>query len=100
MIVVQGQGVSSGIAIAPIAFYQRQTVAEEKTSIGVDEEWQKFCAAAETAQAELERLTEKARAEAGEEASLLFETHQMMLDDEDYREAIETKTTRLCSRTN
>lgn len=91
LIVVQGQGVSSGIAIAPIAFYQRQAVAEESTSVGVEEEWQKFCLASEKAQDELARLTEKARVEAGEEASLLFETHQMMLDDEDYRDAIEAK---------
>lgn len=91
LIVVQGQGVSSGIAIAPIAFYQRQAVTEESTSVGVEEEWQKFCLASEKAQDELARLTEKARVEAGEEASLLFETHQMMLDDEDYRDAIEAK---------
>lgn len=91
LIVVQGQGVSSGIAIAPIAFYQRQAITEESTSVGIEEEWQKFCLASEKAQDELARLTEKARVEAGEEASLLFETHQMMLDDEDYRDAIEAK---------
>lgn len=91
MIVMQGQGVSSGIAIAPIAFYKRQSVVEEKTSACADEEWKRFCTASKKAQSELERLTEKARQEAGEEASLLFETHQMMLDDEDYREAIEAK---------
>ncbi|MBQ5636092.1 MAG: phosphoenolpyruvate--protein phosphotransferase, partial [Selenomonadales bacterium] len=91
MIVMQGQGVSSGIAIAPIAFYKRQSVVEEKTSVCADEEWQRFCTASQKAQSELERLTEKARQEAGEEASLLFETHQMMLDDEDYRDAIEAK---------
>ena len=91
MIVVQGQGVSSGIAIAPIAFYQRQIISDKSTPADIGEEWQKFCSAAETAQTELGRLTEKARTEAGEEASLLFETHQMMLDDEDYRDAIEGK---------
>jgi phosphotransferase system enzyme I (PtsI) len=73
---MQGQGVSSGIAIAPIAFYKRQSVVEEKTSACADEEWQRFCTASKKAQSELERLTEKARQEAGEEASLLFETHQ------------------------
>lgn len=91
MIVMQGQGVSSGIAIAPIAFYKRQSVVEEKTSACADEEWKRFCTASKKAQSELERLTEKARQEAGEEASLLFETHQMMLDDEDYQDAIEAK---------
>ncbi len=91
MIVVQGQGVSSGIAIAPIVFYQRQITSDESVPADASDEWQNFCSATEKAQAELERLVEKARKEAGEEASLLFETHQMMLDDEDYRDAIETK---------
>ena len=33
-------------------------------------------------------LAEKARAEAGDEAAMLFETHQMMAEDLDYEEAI------------
>lgn len=91
MIVVQGQGVSSGIAIATIAFYQRQITLDESVPTDTNDEWQRFCLASEKAQDELERLVKKARLEAGEEASLLFETHQMMLDDEDYRDAIEAK---------
>lgn len=91
MIVVQGQGVSSGIAIAPIAFYQRQITSDDRAPTDANAEWQMFCLAAEKAQSELERIVEKARREAGEEASLLFETHQMMLEDEDYCDAIEAK---------
>jgi len=38
---------------------------------------------------QLGQLAEKAREEAGDEAALLFETHQMMAEDEDYEEAIQ-----------
>src|SRR5699024_4888624 len=38
---------------------------------------------------QLGELAEKARAEAGDEAAMLFETHQMMAEDLDYEEAIE-----------
>lgn len=92
MITIQGKGVSSGIAIAPIVFYQRMAISEEKESeIDVGAQWERFCQAEQTAQTELAMLIERAREEAGEEASLLFETHQMMLDDEDYKDAIEAK---------
>ncbi len=37
---------------------------------------------------QLGELAEKARAEAGDEAAMLFETHQMMAEDLDYEEAI------------
>ena len=42
---------------------------------------------------EREELAEQARAEAGDEAAMLFETHQMMAEDLDYEEAIEDRIT-------
>lgn len=91
MIAIQGQGVSGGVAIAPITFYRRDTVVKEDTASNADIEWQRFTRAEDTAKEELTKLIEKAREDAGEEASLLFETHQMMLEDEDYRDAVEAK---------
>ena len=88
MIAIQGRGVSGGIAIAPIVFYQRDMMIEDDTIYDADVEWQRFI---KTAQEELAKLIEKAHQDAGEEASLLFETHQMMLEDEDYQDAIEAK---------
>src|SRR5699024_12414767 len=42
---------------------------------------------------QLGKLAEQARAEAGDEAAMLFETHQMMAEDLDYEEAIENLIT-------
>lgn len=91
MITIQGQGVSSGIAIAPIAFYRHVDIEEDCNNTVYDEkkEQVRFDLAKQEAQRELEHLIEKARAEAGEEASMLFETHQLLLLDEDYQEAID-----------
>ncbi len=92
MISIQGKGVSTGVAVGPLYFYQR---AKSTITRGVAEdpaaEWARFTAAQQTAMEQLGELAEKARAEAGDEAALLFETHQMMCEDEDYVEAISAK---------
>ena len=51
-------------------------------------EWHRFKGAQTAAIEQLGELAEKARAEAGDEAAMLFETHQMMAEDLDYEEAI------------
>lgn len=53
-----------------------------------DAEWHRFKGAQTAAIEQLGELAEKARAEAGDEAAMLFETHQMMAEDLDYEEAI------------
>ncbi len=90
MITIQGKGVSTGIGMGPLYFYRRAK-AEVKTYTveDVDAEWQRFKAAQETAVEQLGVLAEKAREEAGDEAAMLFETHQMMAEDLDYEEAIQ-----------
>ncbi len=92
MITLEGKGVSKGIAIGKVYFASQLNLDAELSSI-------------ENCEAELERL-EKARLEAmeqlktleknieaklGAENAVLFEVHQMMLDDLDYREAIEAE---------
>ena len=52
-------------------------------------ELERFRAARETAKEQLAKLYDKALAEAGEDAAMLFEAHQMMLDDLDFVESIE-----------
>ena len=90
MITIQGKGVSAGVAAGPLYFYQRakgtvSRYAAEDTAA----EWERFKAAQTKAIEQLGELAEKARAEAGDEAAMLFETHQMMAEDLDYEEAIE-----------
>ncbi len=90
MLTIQGKGVSSGIAIGPLFFFRRQEEAiTHRTVTDTEAEWQRFLSAQSKAVEELGQLAEKARAEAGDEAALLFETHQMMAEDLDYVEAIQ-----------
>ncbi len=90
MITIQGKGVSTGVAAGPLYFYQRAKSTITRYQItDLEAEWARFKAAQAKAIEQLGVLAEKAREEAGDEAALLFETHQMMCEDLDYEEAIE-----------
>lgn len=90
MLTIQGKGVSSGISIGPLHFFRRTSRAITRRKVtDPSAEWQRFTDAQTRAMEELGRLADKARSEAGEEAALLFETHQMMAEDLDYVEAIQ-----------
>ena len=90
MISIQGKGVSVGVAAGPLYFYQRaKSTIRRYTVEDREAEWQRFKDAQAQAIEQLGQLAEKAREEAGDEAAMLFETHQMMAEDLDYEEAIE-----------
>ena len=90
MISIQGKGVSSGVASGPLYFYQRATTTLRRYTVeDTAAEWERFKAAQEKAIEQLGELAEKAREEAGDEAAMLFETHQMMAEDLDYEDAIQ-----------
>ena len=90
MITIQGKGASTGVALGPLYFYQRAKATIERYEVkDADAEWARFKAAQEKAIDQLGALAEKARAEAGDDAAMLFETHQMMAEDLDYEEAIQ-----------
>ena len=90
MITIQGKGVSAGVGVGPLYFYRRATVEIHNTTVeDTDAEWHRFKGAQTGAVEQLGVLAEQARAEAGDEAAMLFETHQMMSEDLDYEEAIE-----------
>ena len=90
MILIQGKGVSTGVAIGPLYFYQRAKATIDRYEVAdTDAEWQRFKDAQQKAIDQLGQLAEKARAEAGDEAALLFETHQMMAEDLDFEETIQ-----------
>lgn len=85
-----GKGVSKGVAAGPISFYRRASGVIPRHEVSdTATELERFRAARETAKAQLGALYEKALAEAGEDAAMLFEAHQMMLDDLDFVESIE-----------
>ena len=90
MITIQGKGVSAGVAAGPLYFYRRAQATLRRYEVADREaEWERFKAAQAKAIEQLGVLAEKAREEAGDEAAMLFETHQMMCEDLDYEEAIE-----------
>ena len=90
MITIQGKGVSAGVAIGPLYFYRRARNTLRRYEVEDREaEWNRFKDAQAKAVEQLGELAEKARIEAGDEAAMLFETHQMMCEDMDYEEAIE-----------
>ena len=90
MITIQGKGASIGVAYGPLYFYQRASATLRRYTVEDKEaEWARFKAAQEKAIEQLGELAEKAREEAGDDAAMLFETHQMMAEDPDYEEAIE-----------
>ena len=91
MITIQGKGASTGVAIGPLYYYQRAKSTIRRYQVDdVDAEWTRFKEAQAKAIEQLGELAEKARVEAGDEAALLFETHQMMAEDMDYEEAIQS----------
>ena len=90
MISIQGKGVSAGVAMGPLYYYQRaKSVIRRIKVVDAAAEWSRFKAAQKKAIDQLGELYEKALKEAGEEAAFLFETHQMMAEDDDYVEAIQ-----------
>ena len=86
MITIQGKGVSTGVGIGPLYFFQRQTSEIPRYTVAdTDAEWHRFKGAQTGA---IEQLGDLA-----DEAAMLFETHQMMVEDLDYEEAIEQRIT-------
>ena len=94
MITIQGKGVSTGIGMGPLYFYRRAKTEIKRYQVeDVQSEWLRFKGAQSVAIDQLGVLAEKAREEAGDEAAMLFETHQMMAEDLDYEEAIQALIT-------
>ncbi len=85
-----GKSVFNGIAIGKTSIYQKreQQVKRVKTE-DTEKEKKRYYAATEQATEELQVLYEKALKEAGEVNAAIFEVHQMMLQDDDYKESVE-----------
>ena len=91
MITISGKSVFGGVAIGKLMFYKRNEKVIKRVHVGdVDAEWKRFQEAKETAVTQLKELYEKALADVGEANAMIFEIHQMMLEDLDYLESIES----------
>lgn len=89
MITIQGKGVSTGIAKGPLYFFQRSdTMVTLKVVSDIEAEKARLAVAQEQSIQQLNALAEKCRDDAGEEMAVLFETHAMFVEDEDFVECI------------
>ena len=89
MITIQGKGVSKGIAKGPLYFFQRSdTTVTLKVVSDIEAEKARLAVAQEQSIQQLNALAEKCQEDAGEEMAVLFETHAMFVEDEDFVECI------------
>ena len=90
MITIQGKSVFGGVSIGKLMFYKRnEKVIKREHVSDADAEWKRFEAAKGQAVDQLKELYEKALEDVGEANAMIFEIHQMMLEDLDYLESIE-----------
>lgn len=89
MITLSGKSVFGGIAIGKIAFYKRNEIQIKRSRVeDTEQEVKRFEAAKEKAVSQLQELHDKALDDVGETNAMIFEIHQMMLEDLDYVESI------------
>ena len=84
-----GKGVYSAIAIGKVSVLQKSYT--DTTRLKADDkngEISRLEKAKNEAIAQLQKIYEKALADAGEESAQIFDIHLMMIDDEDYNDAI------------
>ena len=89
MITLTGKSVFGGVEIGKIAFYKRNNQQVKRWRVeDTEAEVARFEAAKASAVEQLQGLYEKAMKDVGEENAMIFEIHQMMLEDLDYLESI------------
>lgn len=90
MITLSGKSVFGGVSIGKLMFYKRNDKVIKRTRVDdVEAEVARFQKAKDTAVEQLKGLYEKALGDVGEANAMIFEIHQMMLEDLDYLESIE-----------
>ena len=88
MITIQGKGVSKGLAKGPLYFLRRSDAPVTRQTVEDSAgERARLARAQEQSIAQLEGLADKCRGEA-QEAVVLFETHAMFVEDEDFADCI------------
>ncbi len=89
MVTLSGRSVYKGIIIGPVAVLKKDGQQVKRTRItDVEAELSRLKMAGEQAQVQLQKLYGKAVKEAGEASAAIFEVYQMMLEDDDYLDAI------------
>ena len=89
MIKFIGKGVYGAIAIGKISIFKRDEVKVKRIKItDAEAEKKRFDSAKALASQQLDEVYQKALKEVGETNAQIFEIHMMMLEDDDYNEAV------------
>ncbi len=89
MLKFSGKSVYKGIVLGPAAVLKNNDFQVKRERAEDSEaEIARVETAVEKAQEQLQKLYEKAVKEVGEASAAIFEVHQMMLEDDDYRDAV------------
>ena len=90
MEVFQGKSIFKGVAIGPLLYYGKKetTVRREKIE-DTDAEVARYKDAREKSVAQLRQLHDDSVKKVGEENAAIFDVHAMLMEDEDFCEAIE-----------
>lgn len=85
-----GKSVFGGIAIGKIMVYEKGEYQVKRVKVtDAEAEKNRYYEAVERAFKQLGELHDKALREVGEANAAIFEIHQMMLEDDDYKESVE-----------
>lgn len=89
MVKFYGKPVYKGIAVGPVVALKNEDQKVKRRKVdNPEEEAARVEQGVKAAQEQLQALYEKAVVEVGEASAAIFEVHQMMLEDEDYLDAI------------
>ncbi|MCM1047953.1 MAG: phosphoenolpyruvate--protein phosphotransferase [Clostridiales bacterium] len=92
MVTLYGKSVYKDICIGKLSYYAgKEFTIREYQIEDSDKEIENYREANKKAVAQLNKLYKKALKEVGEKNAAIFEAHKMMLEDAEYRQAIETK---------
>ena len=86
----KGKSVFGGIAIGRIKVYNKSEQQVKRVHVDdTEHEKKRYYAAVDKAARQLQELYDKAVKEVGEANAAIFEMHQIMLTDDDYKESVE-----------
>ncbi|MBQ8314733.1 MAG: phosphoenolpyruvate--protein phosphotransferase [Lachnospiraceae bacterium] len=89
MVKYQGKGVYGAVAVGKVSVFKRQDVQVKRFKIDhVEGEIVRLAAAKKKAIEQLQDIYDKALKEVGEANAQIFEIHMMMIEDDDYNDAI------------
>lgn len=90
MKILQGKGVSDGIAFGRVRFFRRDEISVRRGRIeDADAELVRYLNAKRAALAQLDELYKRALAEFGKEEAEIFSVHRMMIEDPDFNSSVE-----------